>query len=283
MSIRTIIPGHNTQDGAGVKLRRSLGANPHLRMDPFLMLDEFYSDNPEDYIAGFPSHPHRGFETITYMLEGRMRHEDHLGNTGLLETGGVQWMTAGRGIIHSEMPEQKEGRMRGFQIWLNLPAAQKMTPASYQDIPAEDINQLALAQGGHIKVIAGEAHVGEQQVQGVINADGSKHTDPQVWDIVLTAGESVQFAPKAHWQGGLYLYDGDAKVADTTLPPRSMGVLNPGEPIEIHAGPEGARLLFLAGRPLKEDIAQYGPFVMNTEAEIIAAIQDYQTGRLTQY
>jgi len=282
MSIRTIIPGRNTQDGAGVKLRRSLGSNPHLRMDPFLMLDEFYSDDPNDYIAGFPSHPHRGFETITYMLEGRMRHEDHLGNSGLLETGGVQWMTAGRGIIHSEMPEQKEGRMRGFQIWLNLPAEDKMMPAGYEDIPTEKMARVALEKGGHIKVIAGEAQVADQQVKGVINPDGGKRTDPQVWDIVLNANETVSFVPKAHWQGGLYLYDGTANLAETELPPRSMAVLTPGEGITLVAGSEGARLLFLAGRPLKEDIAQYGPFVMNTEAEIIAAIQDYQTGRLTQ-
>lgn len=282
MSIRTIIPGRNTQDGAGVKLRRSLGSNPHLRMDPFLMLDEFYSDDPNDYLAGFPSHPHRGFETITYMLEGRMRHEDHLGNSGLLETGGVQWMTAGRGIIHSEMPEQKEGRMRGFQIWLNLPAEDKMMPAGYEDIPAEKMARVALEKGGHIKVIAGEAQVADQQVKGVINPDGNKRTDPQVWDIVLNANETVNFVPKAHWQGGLYLYDGTANLAETELPPRSTAVLTPGESITLVAGSEGARLLFLAGRPLKEDIAQYGPFVMNTEAEIIAAIQDYQTGRLTQ-
>jgi len=282
MSIRTIIPGRNTQDGAGVKLRRSLGSNPHLRMDPFLMLDEFYSDDPNDYLAGFPSHPHRGFETITYMLEGRMRHEDHLGNSGLLETGGVQWMTAGRGIIHSEMPEQKEGRMRGFQIWLNLPAEDKMMPAGYEDIPAEKMARVALEKGGHIKVIAGEAQVADQQVKGVINPDGNKRTDPQVWDIVLNANETLSFVPKAHWQGGLYLYDGTANLAETELPPRSMAVLTPGESITLVAGSEGARLLFLAGRPLKEDIAQYGPFVMNTEAEIIAAIQDYQTGRLTQ-
>lgn len=282
MSIRTIIPGRNTQDGAGVKLRRSLGSNPHLRMDPFLMLDEFYSDDPNDYIAGFPSHPHRGFETITYMLEGRMRHEDHLGNSGLLETGGVQWMTAGRGIIHSEMPEQKEGRMRGFQIWLNLPAEDKMMPAGYEDIPAEKMARVALEKGGHIKVIAGEAQVADQQVKGAINPDGNKRTDPQVWDIVLNANETVSFVPKAHWQGGLYLYDGTANLAEIELPPRSMAVLTPGEGITLVAGSEGARLLFLAGRPLKEDIAQYGPFVMNTEAEIIAAIQDYQTGRLTQ-
>jgi len=282
MSIRTIIPGRNTQDGAGVKLRRSLGSNPHLRMDPFLMLDEFYSDDPNDYIAGFPSHPHRGFETITYILEGRMRHEDHLGNSGLLETGGVQWMTAGRGIIHSEMPEQKEGRMRGFQIWLNLPADEKMIPAGYEDIPADTMARVALEKGGHIKVIAGEAKVAGQQVQGAINPDGQKRTDPQVWDLVLNAGESVYFTPKAHWQSGLYLYDGAADITAEALPLRSMTVLNTGEDIQITAGDEGARLLFLAGRPLNEDIAQYGPFVMNTEAEIIAAIQDYQTGRLTQ-
>src|SRR5699024_9375307 len=206
MSIRNIVKERATQDGAGVKLRRSLGATHHARMDPFLMLDEFYSDDPNDYLAGFPSHPHRGFETITYMLEGRMRHEDHLGNSGLLETGGVQWMTAGRSIIHSEMPEQKEGRMRGFQLWLNFPAESKMMAAGYEDSRDEKMARAALEKGGHIKVIAGEAQVADQQVKGVINPDGNKRTDPQVWDIVLNANETVSFVPKAHWQGGLYLY-----------------------------------------------------------------------------
>lgn len=157
-----------------------------------------------------------------------------------------------------------------------------MMPAGYEDIPAEKMARVALEKGGHIKVIAGEAQVADQQVKGVINPDGNKRTDPQVWDIVLNANETVSFVPKAHWQGGLYLYDGTANLAETELPPRSMAVLTPGEGITLVAGSEGARLLFLAGRPLKEDIAQYGPFVMNTEAEIIAAIQDYQTGRLTQ-
>ena len=157
-----------------------------------------------------------------------------------------------------------------------------MMPAGYEDIPAEKMARAALEKGGHIKVIAGEAQVADQQVKGVINPDGNKRTDPQVWDIVLNANETVSFVPKAHWQGGLYLYDGTANLAETELPPRSMAVLTPGESITLVAGSEGARLLFLAGRPLKEDIAQYGPFVMNTEAEIIAAIQDYQTGRLTQ-
>lgn len=281
MSIRQIIMGRSTEDGAGVKLRRSLGATPQTRMDPFLMLDEFYSDDADDYIAGFPSHPHRGFETITYMLEGRMRHEDHLGNSGVLETGGVQWMTAGRGIIHSEMPEQEAGRMRGFQIWLNLPATDKMIPADYADIPATSFGQLKLPSGGHIKVIAGQAKVNEQNVSGPINPDGKKHTDPQVWDIRLLAGETLAFTPPAHLQGGLYLYEGRAQLGSDTLPTRSVAVLEQGHSLTLHAEEQGAQLLFLAGKPLQEPIAQYGPFVMNTEAEIVQAIEDYQAGRLT--
>lgn len=282
MSIRTVITGRATQDGAGVKLRRSLGSTPHARMDPFLMLDEFYSDDPNDYIAGFPSHPHRGFETITYILEGRMRHEDHMGNSGLLETGGVQWMTAGRGIIHSEMPEQKEGRLRGFQIWLNLPAQDKMTDAAYEDIPAESFGQLDLTTGGNIKVIAGQANIGEQQAVGPINPDNSKQTDPHLWDITLAAGETITFTPAAHLQGGLYLYEGSAQLGAQEVPARSVSVLEQGATVQLTAGAQGAQLLYLAGRPLQEPIAQYGPFVMNTEAEIVQAVQDYQAGRLTE-
>lgn len=282
MSIRNIIMGRSTADGAGVKLRRSIGATPQTRMDPFLMLDEFYSDHPDDYIAGFPSHPHRGFETITYMLEGRMRHEDHLGNSGLLETGGVQWMTAGRGIIHSEMPEQDAGRMRGFQIWLNLPAADKMVPANYTDIPAESFGLLELPTGGHIKVIAGQAKVNEQHANGAINPDGKKHTDPQVWDIHLVADETLTFTPPAHLQGGFYLYEGSAHLGDSALPIRSVAILEQGHSLTLQAGEQDARILYLAGKPLQEPIAQYGPFVMNTEEEIVQAIQDYQAGRLTK-
>src|SRR5699024_3022156 len=281
MSIRNIVKGRATQDGAGVKLRRSLGATPHARMDPFLMLDEFYSDDPNDYIAGFPSHPHRGFETITYILEGCMRHEDHLGNSGLLETGGVQWMTAGRGIIHSEMPEQKEGRLRGFQIWLNLPAEDKMIDAAYEDIPSDSFGQLSLCNGGHIQVIAGVANIGEQTATGPINPDNTKRTDPHLWNIELTAGETVTFAPAAHLQSGLYLYAGEAQVGEEETPARPMAGVEPAGIITTPARPQGAHPLYLAGRPLPRPIGQNRPFVMNTEAEIVQAIHDYQNGRLT--
>jgi redox-sensitive bicupin YhaK (pirin superfamily) len=181
-NIQTIIPGIATSDGAGVKLRRSFGGQQRARLDPFLMLDEFSSNDPNDYVAGFPSHPHRGFETVTYMLEGHMLHEDHLGNKGHLKTGGVQWMTAGRGIIHSEMPQQVSGAMRGFQLWINLPALEKMKPAGYQDIQVKDIPNLALANGGSVKVIAGSYEHDDHEVQGPIQG---VTTEPLFLDVHL--------------------------------------------------------------------------------------------------
>ena len=198
MSTRTlahVIESMPTSDGAGVKLRRSLGSQRGLHVDPFLMLDEFYSDNPDDYIAGFPSHPHRGFETVTYMLDGHMRHEDHLGNRGDLGPGDVQWMTAARGIIHSEMPQQSEGRMRGFQLWLNLPSKEKMKPARYRDIPAGEIPRVSLPQGGEVKVIAGTLALDGDATSGPVNGRGAKlSTDPLYLDVRLPAGARIQRA-----------------------------------------------------------------------------------------
>jgi redox-sensitive bicupin YhaK (pirin superfamily) len=239
MNIRTlqrVVPGIATSDGAGVKLRRSLGGSQALRFDPFLMLDEFSSYDPVDYLAGFPSHPHRGFETVTYMLDGRMRHEDHLGNRGDLGPGDVQWMTAARGIIHSEMPQQIEGRLRGFQLWINLPARDKMKPAAYRDIPAGEIPAVALAGGGQARVILGELIQGAQSTRG------------------------------------------PAKAA--SMPGNAAGLLGPGDAVRVVAGSQGARFLLIAGRPIGEPVVQYGPFVMNTRAEIDQAITDYQSGRL---
>ncbi|HEX4872785.1 MAG TPA: pirin family protein [Nevskiaceae bacterium] len=275
-----------TSDGAGVRLRRSIGAQRGLYLDPFLMLDEFGTDNPGDYIAGFPAHPHRGFETVTYMLDGRMQHRDHLGNVGDLGPGSVQWMTAGRGVIHSEMPLQESGRMRGFQLWINLPAREKMKPAAWRDIPAADLPLVPLADGGRIKVIAGRVEIDGQTVRGPINPDGAMATDPHYWDLHLAPGAVFeQPLPDTH-TSVLYSYEGAVTVgaegASRALPPQSAGLLGPGQTLRLQAGPQGAQLILIAGRPLREPVVQYGPFVMNTREEIERAIQDYQNGELTR-
>jgi len=280
--LQRIIPAVATSDGAGVRLRRSLGQGPDTRLDPFLMLDEFSSDNPDDYIAGFPPHPHRGFETVTYILDGHMLHEDHLGNRGDLKTGGVQWMTAGRGIIHSEMPQQKEGRMRGFQLWVNLPAAEKMKPASYRDIQPDEIPVHALAGGGTAKVIGGTLR---DEASGVTVAGPIRGltTDMLYVDVTLPAGARFAQSLPADYHAYVYPYEGDLKIGpDDNLRALKMhqgGVLSPGEQLTVRAGDVGARFLLLAGKPLREPVAQYGPFVMNTVDEIQQAILDYQSGR----
>jgi redox-sensitive bicupin YhaK (pirin superfamily) len=280
-----VIESVPTSDGAGVKLRRSLGSQRGLQVDPFLMLDEFYSDNPDDYVAGFPAHPHRGFETVTYMLDGRMRHEDHMGNRGDLGPGDVQWMTAAHGIIHSEMPQQSEGRMRGFQLWLNLPSKEKMKPASYRDIPATAIPRVALAHGGEVKVIAGTLELDGNLTSGPVNsADARLSTDPLYLDVRLRAGEKFSVPTAAGHNAFLYAYEGSAKIgaagATKPLPHRAAGVLSDGDSVRVEAGPEGVQLLLLAARPLREPVVQYGPFVMNTREEIEQALADYRDGRL---
>jgi quercetin 2,3-dioxygenase len=284
-TLTQIIRSVPTSDGAGVKLRRSIGSQRGLYLDPFLMLDEFYSDNPQDYLAGFPSHPHRGFETVTYMLDGHMRHEDHLGNRGDLGPGDVQWMTAAGGIIHSEMPQQTEGRLRGFQLWLNLPAAEKMRPAHYRDIPAGEIPRLVLRGGGHITVIAGTLSLDGVRSSGPVNGPGAAlSTDPLYLDIHLPSGQSVEVPLPAQHNAFLYLYDGEAQVGPEagarSLPHRAAGVLSEGGSVRIEAGPAGARALLLAARKLGEPVVQYGPFVMNTRAEIEQAVEDFRSGRL---
>jgi len=287
MNVRTliqVIPSMPTSDGAGVKLRRSLGSQRGSHVDPFLMLDEFYSDDPDDYIAGFPSHPHRGFETVTYMLDGHMRHEDHLGNRGDLGPGDVQWMTAARGIIHSEMPQQSEGRMRGFQLWINLPSQEKMQPASYRDIPAGEIPRVALPQGGEVKVIAGTLTLNGHATSGPVNDAGGRSTDPLYLDVHLTVGAEFSAPITAGHSAFLYAYEGSAEIgarnAAKPLPHRAAGVLSDGDSVRVQAGAEGARLLLLAARPLREPVVQYGPFVMNTREEIEQALADYRDGRL---
>lgn len=281
-----VIPSISASDGAGVKLRRSLGSAQNLRLDPFLMLDEFGTENPDDYIAGFPPHPHRGFETVTYMIDGRMQHRDHLGNVGDLGPGGVQWMSAGRGVIHSEMPQQDRGRMRGFQLWINLPAAEKMKPASYRDIRPEEIPVAALPGGGTVKIIAGTAQVGDARIEGPINRGGARlTTDPLYLDVTLPAGATFEHPVPAGHNAFVYAYEGAVTVGaeePRTLPAQAVGVLGPdGTAVRVSAGAAGARLIVLAARPLGEPVVQYGPFVMNTRAEIETAIGDYQSGKLT--
>jgi redox-sensitive bicupin YhaK (pirin superfamily) len=277
--LQAVIESMAASDGAGVKLRRSLGSRPNQRFDPFLMLDEFFSDDPNDYLAGFPSHPHRGFETVTYMLDGRMRHEDVFGNRGDLGPGDAQWMTAGRGIIHSEMPQQAEGRMRGFQLWLNLPAREKMKPAAWRDIPSHDIPTVALESGGELRVIAGAF-----EQAGVVTAGPVRglSTEPMYYDVRLPAGTSLVIPTPAAHNAFMYVYEGAATVGGDArhLPYRSAGLLTPGESVLVTAGEAGVKLLFLAGKPIGEPVVQYGPFVMNTPQEIMQAIDDYNAGRL---
>ncbi len=279
--LQQVIPAIATSDGAGVKLRRSLGQTQALRVDPFLMLDEFSSENADDYIAGFPNHPHRGFETVTYMLEGHMLHEDHLGNKGDLKSGGAQWMTAGRGIIHSEMPQQESGKMRGFQLWVNLPAKEKMKPASYQDIQPNQIPSISLSDGTEVKVIAGSAEIEGNILSGPIQGIS---TEPLFMDVRLpTHGHFRQSIASEH-NAFIYLYEGQIEIGPIDkarqLQSQSAGVLSIGDSIEIRTTTQPAAFLLLAGRPLREPVVQYGPFVMNTREEIEQAMGDYRNGQL---
>ena len=281
--LRQVIKSVGTSDGAGVKLLRSIGGTDRLRHDPFLMLDEFSSENPDDYIAGFPSHPHRGFETVTYLLDGHMLHEDHLGHRGDLQSGGVQWMSAGRGIIHSEMPKQVEGRMRGFQLWINLPAMEKMKPPDYRDIEASEIPVVRLPGGGAVKVIAGKLHVAGATTQGPIEGGA---TDPLYLDVHLPQDAIFEHPVNERYNAFVYAYEGALAVGPEAgarpLAAHSAGLLATGDAMRVVAGPEGARFLLLAGRPLHEPIVQYGPFVMNTHQEIEQALRDYQNGDLAR-
>ncbi len=279
--LQQIIQSLATSDGAGVSRRRSLGQSQSARVDPFLMLDEFSSDDPDDYIAGFPSHPHRGFETVTYMLDGHMLHEDHLGNRGDLLPGGAQGMTAGRGIIHSEMPQQESGRMRGFQLWINLPAAEKMKPAAYRDIRPEEIPSVALPGGGEARVIAGSVTVDAGAVSGPVQG---LSTEPLYIDVRLPAGGHLAQAVAAGHSAFVYAYEGSLTIGPADdrreLAAQDAGVLSAGDRVEISAADGPARFLLLAARPLGEPVVQHGPFVMNSRAEIEQAIDDYRHNRL---
>lgn len=276
-----VLQGKAASDGDGVKLKRVFGGSGAERFDPFLMLDEFGSEEAADYIGGFPAHPHRGFETVTYMLEGRMLHEDHMGNRGLLEPGGLQWMTAGRGIIHSEMPQQASGRMRGFQLWVNLPGAEKMQPASYTDLPSSAVTEQALPGGGKLRVIAGEIDLGNGLATGPIQG---KSTEPLYLDLHLLPDERVTLPVAVQLNAMLYVYEGQisnhGREQQALLGTSRLGRLGSGNQIDISAGKQGARLLLIAGKPLGEPIVQYGPFVMNSREEIEQALRDYRDGRL---
>ena len=273
-AVERLITGQQVTDGAGVKINRVLTQDLQRRLDPFLMLDAFVSDDPNDYIAGFPDHPHRGFETVTFMIAGRMRHRDSAGNEGLLENGGVQWMTAGRGVIHSEMPEQEEGRMEGFQLWLNLPAQDKMIAPWYRDIPGREIPSFATPEGVKVQVIAGSSH-------GVAGAVERAASEPLYLDLQLPAGASfAQSLPPGH-NAFLYVYRGAVSVGGKAIAEKQMAILaNQADADGVMlAAVESARVLLIAGRPLNEPIAQHGPFVMNTREELYAAVRDFQEGR----
>lgn len=272
--VERIINGQFVMDGAGVRINRVLTGPLQRRLDPFLMLDAFGSDKPGDYIAGFPEHPHRGFETITYMLTGRMRHRDSAGNEGMITDGGVQWMTAGRGVIHSEMPEQNEGLMEGFQLWLNLPAKDKMTEPWYRDIPLEEVPHVSLDDGVTARVIAGSAH-------GVDGAVQRAHTEPLYLDLEIPEGVTFDQPIPAGHNAFVYVYRGEAVIDGKGVGSGRMAILDnaPGaDGVRIKAQ-DGTRLLVLAGRPLNEPIAQYGPFVMNTETELRQAVEDFRSGK----
>jgi len=271
--VERLVAGKETADGAGVRLTRVLTQDLQRRLDPFLMLDAFGSDDPDDYIAGFPDHPHRGFETITYMLAGRMQHKDSAGHEGLLQNGGVQWMTAGRGVIHSEIPRQEEGVMEGFQLWLNLPAADKMCAPWYRDFSAAELPRFQTAEGVTAIVIAGESH----GVGGAMTRDA---TAPLYLDLHLPTGSRFAQPLPADHNAFVYVYRGRLAIAGTEVPAGRMAILaNDGDGVSVTA-PEAARAILVAGRPLNEPIVQYGPFVMNTQQEIQQALADYRAGRL---
>lgn len=276
-SVVTSARGMATSDGAGVKLTRVIGTPALRRLDPFLMLDEFRSDEPQDYLAGFPDHPHRGFETFTYMLAGTFRHRDNKGHEGVLAAGGGQWMTAGRGIIHSEMPEQEEGLVWGFQLWINLPAKDKMKPAAYRDLQPSDIPTVALPGGASARLVAG-------RVGDVVGPIADRTTAPLFVEVVLPAGAEAVIPVPRELAGFVYPFEGAIAVGDATnerkLARGELAVLGEGKHVRLRSLDGAARALVVAGKPLHEPIAQHGPFVMNTIAEVEQAFRDFRTGRL---
>ena len=277
-AVAQVVEPMAASDGAGVRLKRSIGSPALDHLDPFLLLDEFGSDDSADYIAGFPDHPHRGFETVTYMLDGLMRHQDSTGEGGVLKPGGVQWMTAGRGIVHSEMPEQAEGLMRGFQLWVNLPARDKMCRPRYQNIEPEEVPEVRRADGVTVRVVAG-AH------EGVAGAVTGIAVEPLYLDVSLPAGASfTQEVPEGH-NAFAYPFEGTLEIGGAAagegrlVEAGHLAVLGPGKRVAAHTGEQSSRFILVAGRPIGEPIARYGPFVMNSREEIVQAFRDYESGR----
>jgi redox-sensitive bicupin YhaK (pirin superfamily) len=272
--IAQLIRASAVTEGAGVTVHRTIGTPACRHLDPFLMLDHFGSDDPEEYIAGFPDHPHRGFITLTYMLNGHMRHQDSMGNRGDLHAGGAQWMKAASGVIHSEMPQQTQGLMRGFQLWINLPAAKKMSDPAYQEFTPEAIPRVE-RDGERVRLLSG-AYADRT---GPID---DPYTDVQYLDVTLDANKRFTHRLTVGMTAFIYVFEGDAVLADSALPKHTLAVLGTGDDIEITAGANGARFILVAGRPLNEPIVQYGPFVMNTREEIEKAFSDYRDNRLVQ-
>ena len=268
-----ITNGNPTSDGDGVKLTRIIGTPDLDMVDPFLMLDRFGTNNPGDYIGGFPEHPHRGFETVTYMLAGRMRHKDNAGHEGVIEPGGIQWMTAGRGILHSEMPEQTEGRMEGFQLWVNLPASEKMIEPAYQEFSPESVPVEQLERGGSIRVVAGITD------GGTVGSVTKMTNTPLFLDVILDASGTFEQQVPAGYNGFIYVIDGAVSVETQEIEAGSMGVLGAGDALVISSGEATSRFLVVAGKALNEPVAKGGPFVMNTRAQVIEAFEDYRSGK----
>lgn len=274
MKIEQVFRGIPTQDGAGVPIRRVIGTHMVREIDPFLLLDELFSDNPDDYIAGFPHHPHRGFETVTYMLQGQIRHQDSLGNEGLVGSGGVQWMRAGRGIIHSEIPEQSEGLLWGFQIWVNLPAADKFMDPVHRDLPADMIPEESTQQGSRVRVIAGQTRDGrsgplERPDIDLVLLD-SKIPPDSTFDWPVPVDRTLL----------VYVYQGELVTHSARYPHGALLVLDPSESWQLQAGEQGSGVLVFAARPIGEPIVRAGPFVLNTDTELRQAIEDYQNDAL---
>ena len=276
MTVRKIlqtVDAHATSDGEGVKIHRVAGQTMMSALNPYLMIDEINSDDAVDYIGGFPEPPHRGFETITYMKAGRMRHRDHMGNEGVIGAGDVQWMTAGAGVLHSEMPEQEEGLLHGFQIWLNLPAAEKLKPAAYRELKSAELSKRELEGEGSVTVVAGDVAVDGHQLAGVLPR---MSTEPVLMDVQLPANGAVELSFNADNPALVYVYQGESDL----LKRRQMGVYSSGDKLRLEAGASGAKMLVLSGKPLDEPIVQYGPFVMNSREEIEQALRDFQSNRL---
>ncbi|WP_319379770.1 pirin family protein [Thiomicrorhabdus sp.] len=270
--IQQISRGIAASDGAGVRLTRLLGHPQFKTLDPFLMMDHFASDNPDDYIAGFPPHPHRGFETVTYLLAGTMKHQDNVGHEGVLKAGGIQWMTAGRGIIHSEMPQQENGLLSGFQLWINLPAEYKMIPAAYQEYEPEQI-PLEKRPAAELKLICGETSLGNRGA--VIN----RYVNAQFWDVRLDAQQSFVEPVSESAALMIYLVEGELSIGNTTLYPGDLASLDSGEQVQATATGGASRFLWISGEPIGEPVAQAGPFVMNTQQELRQAFSDFKAGR----